>query len=104
MTYNNLCSCLTNDLTVCVLGCCFPSCMNTATAYKLSTGKNINCCSFICSPQILTPYYNRKQINQRFGIHNSDCSDCLVSICCIPCAIIQNENNFRQLSKNIHVQ
>ena len=98
MEYKSLFSC-SSDLSVCLSGFCFPWCLSKSTTYKLITGKPLTCFSLCCVPIPATPFYTRKLINREFGIENSDCSDCLVSCCCIPCSVIQNENNLKAIEK-----
>ena len=84
--YKGLFDCF-SDMSVCLAGWFYGPCLNKATTYKMTTGKNTSCFSVCCAPVPLTPFYTRKLINKELNIDNSDCNDCLVSCYCMPCAI-----------------
>lgn len=94
--YNDLYSCFDNDFSVCLCGFFYPICMNSNLSYKIATnGKNIKGCSWLSVPLVCSSFYNRKFINQSFGVNNSNCQDCLTTTLCYPCSVIQNENNYK---------
>ena len=100
-TYKGLFECF-SDVSTCLTGFCYGPCLSKSTIYKLTTGKNPSCCSICLAPVPITPFYTRKLINKEFGIDSSDCSDCFITCCCMPCSIIQNENNYKVLEKQKH--
>ena len=95
--YFTLCSCFHGDLKTCLYGFCCTPCLNTSTTYKISTGKRYDCGNCWCIPFNYTPFYNRKVINRHYHNETTNCNDCLVSVFCTPCVVIQNENNYNQL-------
>ena len=96
--YNDLCSCCENDCSVCIRGFCCPICMNTSLSYKIANnGKRTHGLSLFSIPFSCTAFYNRRYINHSYGVVNSNCNDCLTTIFCYPCSVVQNENNYTQL-------
>ena len=103
-SYHDLCDCC-YDSGTCMFGWCCPWMSNTCLAYKITTSTKPKILNLLCCmPWSYTPFYNRKVLNRHYGIDNPDYKDCLVSVFCLPCAVIQNENNYNELLQNQHVR
>lgn len=97
--YVSMCDCFSDSFATCIKGFCCPLCLNTALTYQLSTNEEPGCCTMLTMPWVCTPFYNKKHVDTLYGIRRSNCDDCMLTLCCYCCVIVQNQNNFKQLTK-----
>ena len=95
--YVSMCDCFNHSFMTCFKGFCCPVCSNTELTYQLATTEEPDCCSSLILPCVWTPFYNKKRIDSMYGVRHSDFDDCMVSICCYCCVIVQNQNNYKQM-------
>lgn len=100
-----LCGC-TKDCGVCCYGYWCTPCLFGSNAKKL---EDKNCFLMCCAYLLLTNCYlcwiphmfQRKKLRQKYNLKEEPAGDCVVTLCCSPCALCQEAREMKSRGKLI---
>ena len=79
------------DLPLCLYGCCCPFILNSDNLAKVRN-EYWTVCHLIYP---VSPYWTRQFVKENRKMPHKPTEDCLVTFCCLPCAVIQDAKEIR---------
>eukprot|EP00824_Muranothrix_gubernata_P020041 TRINITY_DN40264_c0_g1_i1.p2 TRINITY_DN40264_c0_g1~~TRINITY_DN40264_c0_g1_i1.p2 ORF type:complete len:133 (-),score=27.34 TRINITY_DN40264_c0_g1_i1:98-448(-) len=80
-----------NDFNSCLCGLCCGCCVAAQNKAAVDDRPTTLCDYLFCPPE----YFTRQQIRAKYGMEEAVCGDCMLMICCGPCALCQDARELK---------
>ena len=81
-----------NDCPICIYGIFCFECL-AAQNWASIREENCTCFHLVC---LASPFWTRQDLRKKKGMSTSYMGDCLIYLCCLPCAICQDAREIKQ--------